>query len=291
MSQVYQIITHRIVSLLEQGTIPWNRPWSGGPSNELPANLKTKHVYRGINVFLLSAMGYSSRYWLSFKQAKAMGGHIRKGEHGTPVIFWKKLQVEDRETGEPKEVPMLRYYSVFNLDQIDGIEAPDAPEIPEREFTPITRAQQIMDNMPNPPRIEHIQPRAFYRSDQDLVNLPRPELFKSDEYYYGTAFHELTHSTGHEKRLGRRPSDVPRFFGDREYSQEELVAEMGAAFLCAEAGIGQVLIEDQASYIDNWISVLKGTPKMAIKSGSSAQAAADYILNNQTKQEVTNEES
>ncbi len=291
MSQVYQIITDRIVSLLEEGTIPWNRPWSGGPSHEWPANLKTGHGYRGINVFLLAAMGYSSRFWLSFKQARVMGGHVRKGEHGTPIIFWKKLQVEDRETGEPKEVPMLRYYTVFNLDQVDGIEAPDAVQIPEREFSPIERAQQIIDNMPNPPRIEHVQPRAFYRSKDDLVNLPRPELFKSDEYYYGTAFHELTHSTGHEKRLGRRPSDVPRFYGDREYSQEELVAEMGAAFLCSEAGIGQVLIEDQAAYIDNWINVLRGTPQMVIKAASSAQAAADYILNKQNSLEVSNEES
>ena len=291
MSQVYQIITDRIVSLLEEGTIPWNRPWSGGPSHEWPANLKTGHGYRGINVFLLAAMGYSSRFWLSFKQARAMGGYVRKGEKGTPIIFWKKLQVEDLETGEPKEVPMLRYYSVFNLDQIDGIEAPDAVEIPEREFSPIERAQQIIDQMPNPPRIEHNQPRAFYRSKDDLVNLPRPELFKSDEYYYGTAFHELTHSTGHEKRLGRRPSDVPRFYGDREYSQEELVAEMGAAFLCSEAGIGQVLIEDQAAYIDNWINVLRGTPQMVIKAASSAQAAADYILNKQNSLEVSNEES
>jgi len=283
--RIYQIITDRIVSLLEEGTIPWHRPWHGGPSHERPANLKTGHQYRGINVFLLAAMGYSSRYWLSFKQAKAMGGNVRKGERGTPIIFWRRFEVEDRKTGEPKEVPMLRYYSVFNLDQVDGIEAPDAPEIPDREFTPITRAQQIMDNMPNPPRIEHIQPRAFYRSDIDVINLPRPEHFKSDVKYYGTAFHELAHATGHESRLGRRPSDVPRFFGDREYSQEELVAEMGAAFLCAEAGIGQVLIEDQASYIDNWIGVLRGTPKMVIKAASAAQVAADYILNTQHAKE------
>ena len=291
MSQVYQIITDRIVSLLEEGTIPWHRPWHGGPTCERPANLKTGHQYRGINVFLLAAMGYSSRYWLSFKQAKAMGGNVRKGERGTPIIFWRRFEVEDRKTGEPKEVPMLRYYTVFNLDQIDGIEAPDAPEIPDREFTPIQRAQAIMDNMPNPPRIEHIQPRAFYRSDQDLVNLPKPEHFKSDVKYYGTAFHELAHSTGHEKRLGRRPSDVPRFFGDREYSQEELVAEMGAAFLCSEAGIGQVLIEDQAAYIDNWISVLRGTPKLVIKAASAAQAAADYILNIQLKKENNHEKA
>jgi len=279
MSQVYQIVTDRIVSLLEQGTIPWNRPWSGGPTYERPANLKTGHVYRGINVFLLAAMSFSSRYWLSFKQTKAMNGHVRRGEKSTPIIFWKRIEVEDKRTGETKETPMLRYYNVFNLDQIDGIEAPDAVEVPDREFTPITRAQQVVDNMPNPPRIEHIQPRAFYRSKDDLVNMPRPELFKTEELYYSTAFHELAHSTGHEKRLNRRPSDVPRFFGDREYSREELTAEMAASFLCAEAGISPGVIENQAAYIQNWISVLRGTPKLVIQAASSAQAAADYILN------------
>ncbi len=279
MSQkIYQMVTDRMVELLERGTVPWNKPWVGSSGFEFPMNFKTKHLYRGVNVFLLSAMGYSSRYWLSFKQAKELGGKVQKGEKGTPVIFWKKLEVEDRETGDPKEVPLLRYYMVFNLDQIQGIQAPDAPEPVVNKFNPIERAEAIITDMPNPPEIVHNQPRAFYNPQQDRVNLPRPELFSNSKYYYSTAFHELIHSTGHEKRLNRKPSTVLRRFGDKEYSREELVAEMGATFLCALAGIEQETIENQAAYIQNWIQVLKGSPRLAVQAASSAQAAADYIL-------------
>lgn len=276
--KIYQMVTDRIIALLEQGTIPWNRPWSGGASFERPMNLESQREYRGINVFLLSAMGYSSRYWLSFKQAKERGGHVRRGERSTPVIFWKPLEIEDRETGEPKEIPLLRYYSVFNLDQIEAIDAPDAPELVVSEFSTIERAEKIIAGMPTPPVIIHSEPRAFYRPLTDTVNLPKPDLFEQAEHYYSTAFHELAHSTGHETRLKRRPSTVLRFFGDREYSMEELVAEMGAAFLSAEAQIEQAVIENQAAYLQSWVSVLKGSPKLVVQAASAAQAAADYIL-------------
>ncbi len=292
MSQVYEIITDRIVGLLEQGTIPWNRPWTGTSGSGFPMNFKSKHPYRGVNVFLLAAMGFSSRYWLSFKQAREMGGNVRKGERGTPVIFWKKIQVEDPEKGEPKEVPMLRYYTVFNVNQVEGVEAPDAPKPVVHEFNPISRAEAIIADMPNPPAIVHNEPRAYYRPRIDTVNLPRPELFTRAEYYYATAFHELSHSTGHEFRLNRKPSTVLRCFGDREYSREELTAEMGAAFLCSLAGIEQEVIENQAAYIQNWIKVLKGTPKLVVKAASAAQASTDYILNiNPQNKEVFHEET
>ncbi len=287
MSQkVYEMVTDRIVALLEQGTIPWNRPWSGGASFERPMNLESQREYRGVNVFLLSAMGFSSRYWLSFKQAKERGGHVRKGERSTPVIFWKRLEVADKETGEPKEIPMIRYYRVFNLDQIKGVTAPDAPEPVVNEFNPIERAEAIIAGMPCPPVIIHSEPRAYYRPSADTVNLPRPELFAKPEHYYSLAYHELTHSTGHETRLKRRPSTVLRHFGDREYSHEELVAEMGAAFLSSEAGIEQAVIENQAAYLQSWISVLKGSPKLVVQAASAAQAAADFILNRKSTKEV-----
>jgi antirestriction protein ArdC len=284
--KIYQMVTDRILSLLEQGTIPWNRPWSGSASKEHPMNLESQREYRGMNVFLLSAMGFSSRYWLSFKQAKERGGHVRKGERSTPVIFWKRLAVADKETGDPKEIPMIRYYSVFNLDQIEGIKPPDALEPVVNEFNPIERAEAIIAGMPNPPMIIHSEPRAYYRPAADTVNLPKPELFAKPEHYYSTAFHELAHSTGHETRLKRRPSAVLRFFGDKEYSREELVAEMGAAFLSAEAGIEQAVIENQAAYLQSWISVLKGSPKLVVQAASAAQAAADFILNRQSTKEV-----
>jgi len=275
---IYEMITGRIVTLLEQGTVPWRKPWAGGRAEAIPMNLTSKREYRGINIFLLACMGYSSRYWLSFKQAQEKGGHVRKGEKGTPVIFWKRYETADRQTGEVKEVPVLRYYTVFNLDQIDGVDAPDAPEPVNANFEPIAEAERIVRNMPKPPLIVHGEPRAFYRPTADTVNLPRPGLFIEPEEYYSTAFHELTHATGHESRLNRRPSNEIRHFGDREYSQEELVAEMGSAFLCGQAGIAQATIENSAAYIDGWLKVLKGSPKLVVHAAAQAQRAADYIL-------------
>lgn len=275
---IYEMITDRIIAMLEQGTIPWHKPWNDNKTTAFPMNLASKREYRGINVFLLMAMGRTSRYWLSFKQAQERGGHVRKGEKGTPVIFWKRYEVEDRESKAKKDVPVLRYYTVFSLDQIDGIEAPDAPEPVNLDFTPIEAAARIIEAMPQRPEIIHAAPRAFYRPSTDTVNLPRPELFAEPEEYYSTAFHELTHATGHEKRLRRRPSTEIRHFGDREYSQEELVAEMGAAFLCAKARIEQATLENSAAYIQGWLSVLKGSPKLVVHAAAQAQRAADFIL-------------
>lgn len=277
-NRIYEMITERVITLLEQGTIPWRKPWTGGGASDMPINLKSKREYRGINVFLLACMGYGSRYWLSYKQAKEKGGQVRKGEKGTPVIFWKRYETKDRKTGEDIEVPVLRYYTVFNLDQIDDIDAPDAPIEVNPNFKPIEEAERIITNMPERPTIEHMQPRAFYRPSTDTVNLPKAELFAQPEEYYSTAFHELTHSTGHESRLNRRPSTEIRHFGDKEYSQEELVAEMGSAFLCAQARIEQVTLENSVAYIDGWLSVIKGSPKLVVQAAAQAQRAADFIL-------------
>jgi len=275
---IYEMITDRIIKLLEQGTIPWIKPWSGTKSRELPMNFNSKKEYRGINIFMLACMGYSSRYWLSFKQAQERGGHVRKGEKAVPVIFWKWHKKEDRVTGEEKELPVLRFYSVFNLDQIDGLETPDAPEPVNANFEPIAEAERIIRAMPNRPEIVHGEPRAFYRPATDTVNLPKPELFTQPEEFYSTAYHELVHATGHETRLYRRPSNEFRHFGDREYSQEELVAEMGAAFFCGQAGIAQATIENSAAYVQGWLSVLKGSPKLVVHAAAQAQRAADFIL-------------
>ncbi len=279
MSQqrTYQMVTDRIIARLEEGVIPWNKPWQDITNFQIPVNMKTGKQYRGINILMLLMQGFTSRYWLTFKQAKTMGGQVIKGEKSTPVIFWKIIEVEDnREPEGKKEIPMLRYYNVFNLDQISGIDPPDAPE--EKDFEPIQKAEQVIHGMPNPPEIVHIQSRAFYRSSTDTVNLPRPGLFKAPEQYYATAFHELVHSTGHESRLARRPSDVPRNFADKDYSKEELVAELGGAFLCSHAGIENRTINNQAAYLQNWIDVLKESPRAIVQAGSAAQKAVDYIL-------------
>jgi antirestriction protein ArdC len=281
MSQqrIYQMITDRILARLEKGVVPWNKPWMDNTSMDIPVNLHSGRQYRGINVWMLLMMGYSSKYWLSFNQARKKGGQVKKGERSTPVIFWKILEVEDEdEPGGKKEVPMLRYFNAFNLDQIDGIEAPDKKEVQLNDFDPIMEAERIIHEMPNPPEITHVQPQAFYLPRQDLVNLPLPGLFDKPEYYYASAFHELVHSTGHEMRLSRRQSSETRHFGGKKYSREELVAEMGASFLCAHAGIENRTLDNQASYIKAWIDILKESPRILVQAGSQAQKAADYIL-------------
>ncbi len=281
MSQrVYQMVTDKIIAELEKGVIPWNKPWQDNTSMSVPVNMKSGRQYRGINVWMLLAGGYSSKYWLSYKQAKARGGQVKKGERSTPVIFWKMIEVEDQQAPDgKKKVPMIRYYNAFNLDQVEGLEDPDRKETRLNSFNPIQEAEKVIHGMPNPPEISHVQPRAFYLPRQDRVNLPLPGLFKSPEYYYASAFHELVHSTGHETRLNRRPSTDPRQIGDKSYSMEELVAEMGASFLCAHVKIENRTLENQAAYIQGWIEILRESPRILVQAGSQAQKAADYILN------------
>lgn len=186
----------------------------------------------------------------------------------------------------------LRYYTVFNVEQIDGLKI-ELPEIPRVEHNPIAEAEAIVANMPNRPEIQHGPARCFYRPSMDFVNMPEIGLFAQAEEYYASLFHELTHSTGHESRLNRRSSDAPRHFGDKEYSREELVAEMGAAFLAAACGIEHATLENSAAYLQGWLSVLRTDAKAVIIAAAQAQRAADYIqgityASNQTEAEPGN---
>jgi antirestriction protein ArdC len=282
VSKAYEKINERIFALLEQGVVPWHKPWKAGNAG-MPANLSSKKPYRGINVFLLNVSGFNSRYWLTYKQATEKGGQVRKGEHGYPVIFWKWNDKEEKneETGrlERKRFPLLRYYTVFNLEQIDGIEDPDGVKDEELiEFKPIEAAEKVVADMPSKPKVKHQVNRACYFPVYDEVHMPKPERFDSEEFYYQTLFHEITHATGHESRLNRRNSTEARNFGDSKYSQEELVAEMGAAFLCGHCGIEQATLENSASYIASWLQVLKNNKKMLVNAAAQAQKAADFIL-------------
>lgn len=287
---IYQQVTDRIIEALEAGTVPWQRPWK---SKRLPGvnhqNLASKKSYRGINPFLLDieAMinGYDLPYWVTFKQAKDLGGHVRKDEKSTVVVFNKKLVYEDKndldENGKPKKKPfwMLRHYNVFNVAQCDGLEEkiPALPEEePEDEFTPIERCEQIGSEMKNPPSLDHGGSRAFYRPSTHAVRLPKPEQFNSPEHYYSTKFHEFTHATGNEKCLGRVKDWTS--FGSDPYAKEELVAEMGAAMLDRVAGIDAPTQKNSANYIANWLQRFQGDPKLVVQAASQAQRAADYIL-------------
>ena len=274
MSKVHDLITDRVLEKLEAGTVPWEKPWGGKAS--MPQNLKSGKAYRGINVFLLHSLGYESPYFLTFNQCKARGGHVRKGEKGCPVVFWKWLDVEDDD--KTKRVPMLRYYTVFNTGQCEGIDTPTI-DAPERHHEPIRVAQAIVEAMPHAPGIVHGYVAAAYSPLTDIVRMPKPERFDSNEAYYSTLFHELTHSTGHSDRLGRNLDAKLAAYGSPDYSREELVAEMGAAFLCGETGILEPCIDQSSAYIAGWLKALKNDRKLVVTAAGQAQKAADHILN------------
>ena len=274
----YQVITDRMISLLEQGVVPWHKPWAAGGGG-CPKNLVSGKAYRGSNVFILACSGYESPYWLTYKQARKRGGYVRRGQKGTQVVFWKFLEVEDPGTGKAKKIPMLRHYTVFNAEQCGGVNAPESASTLEHGFDPIARAEEVVEEMPGRPEVRHGEPRAFYRLSDDLVNMPKRERFSRPEEYYSTLFHELTHATGHSTRLGRLKGDSgTASFGSGSYSREELVAEMGAAFLSGDAGIVNATIDNSAAYIAAWLRRLRDDKKLVIMAAAQAQKAADYIL-------------
>jgi len=275
---VYEIITEKIISLLSQGVIPWSKPWKPEAGEHM--NLVSGKPYRGINVFLLGCAGYDSPFWLSFKQAKKLGGSVKKGEQGSIVVFWKwiiKEEIEDNGEKKYKKIPLLRYYTVFNLEQCEGIDAPAPVLEPVEKKNPIKEAQTIVDGMPNRPAIVHGGNAAAYSPAPDRIKMPELEQFVSSEEYYSTLFHEMTHSTGHASRIGRKDIEHVKPFGSVEYSKEELIAEMGAAFLCAVAGIENKTINNSAAYIQGWLKELKNDKKMVVFAAAAAQKAADYI--------------
>jgi antirestriction protein ArdC len=201
----------------------------------LPRNFVSQKPYRGINVFLLLAMCYESPFWLTFRQALQLGGSVRKGEKSCPVIFWKQTTFDDKESGEPQKIPLLRFYHVFNVAQCDGLKISSEPV--ETHINGIIKPDEIVAHMPQRPEIKHGMARAFYSPGEDCVGLPVRERFERAEGYYATLFHELVHATGHESRLNRSSLTEKSGFGSNPYCKEELIAEMGAAFLCGQAEI------------------------------------------------------
>ena len=271
-SSVYDIITERVIALLEQGTIPWQKPFN--VKRGFPRNLVSKKPYRGINVFLLHSMHYESPFFLTFNQAHQLGAHIRKGEKACPVVFWKQIEVEDKDTHEMEKIPMARYYHVWNVVQVDGLNGlPDpAPE------APTTRPAEIVANMPQRPEIKYGMAKAFYSPSGDFVGMPNRERFTSEDNFWGTIYHELVHSTGAAHRLNRPTITEENSFGSEEYSREELIAEMGSAFLCGQAGIAERTLNNSAAYLQNWLEALKNDHKLIVQAAAQAQKAADFIL-------------
>jgi antirestriction protein ArdC len=272
----YDRITERIVSLLSQGTVPWHKPWS--VQTGLPRNLITQKPYRGINVFLLMAMNYESPNWLTLRQANAMGGQVKPGEKSCPVVFWKPMKVKDKESGEDRKIPFLRLYHVFNVTQCQGLK--NIPPANDSAFIQTVPAE-LVANMPRRPAIKHGMALASYSPASDVVDMPDPARFQSEDHYYATLFHELVHATGHENRLKRAGIMERNGYGSDPYAREELIAELGGAFLCGHAGIVDRTINSSAAYLEGWLKALKQDSTLIVHAAAQAQKAADFILGHQ----------
>ncbi len=280
-NKINEMITQRMIERIQAtGAIPWHKPWASQQAR--PQNLISRKPYRGVNAFLLHMMGYAQPFFLTMKQVNELGGRVRKGEKAVPVIFWKMVEHKAEEVSEEgqKAYIVLRYYQVFNVAQCDGIPEGKVPQLeaPDRETNPIAEAEQLVAGMPNRPEIKYGRSYAAYSPLGDEVRMPAPELFLSDEAFYSTLFHELTHSTGHQSRLARKGITDLNRFGSHEYSKEELVAEMGASFLCGHCGILPQVQDNSAAYLNCWLERLKADPSMLIQAGQQAQKAYDYIV-------------
>jgi antirestriction protein ArdC len=289
---VYTRVTERIIADLEQGIRTWMKPWSV----EHTAGRITKPLrhngtpYRGMNILLLwgeaLAKGYAAPIWMTYKQAQETGGQVCKGEHGSLVVYANSItKTETNEKGEDteREIPFMKGYTVFNVEQVEGLPshyyAQSANPLPLSER--IEKADRFITK--TAATIHHGGNRAFYAPARDAIQLPPFEAFKDKESYYATALHELTHWTKHERRLERDFS--AKRFGDHGYAREELVAELGAAFLCAELGITPEVREDHAAYLGHWLTVLKEDKRAIFSAAAHAQRAADYLSGIQQKQE------
>ena len=272
---IYGEITSRIIDQMENGIIPWQKPWIASGK---AISHTTGKAYSLLNQMLLGRPGE----YLTFKQCQTAGGKVKKGEKSSMVVFWKWIETEDAETGEKKEVPFLRYFNVFHIDQCEGVAAKHTTETAFPDGAePLDAAQEIIYDYLSREGVtlsHHEGDRAFYRPSTDEVVLPIRKQFISTAEYYSTVFHELTHSTGHEKRLNRLTRAA--FFGTEDYSKEELVAEIGAATLVNHVGLEtSTSLRNNAAYIQNWLKVLKDDKKFIISAAGKAEKAVNLILN------------
>ncbi|EEZ39244.1 ArdC family protein [Photobacterium damselae] len=275
---MYQLVTDRVIAALEQGVKPWSCPWErSNQSTMLPMNLKTGARYTGINVLLLwssaAERGFTSPYWLTYKQAQELGGNVVKGQKGTTIVFYTLWEKEDGD-GKLDRIPMLKTFTVFNLDQLENIDKPDLisePTYTKNEFNLLPHVEAAIEK--THAQIEYRGSRAFYSLGDDKIVIPNRDRFHSQSDLYATIWHELVHFTGHPSRLDR---NIMNQFGSKDYAVEELVAELGAAFCCADLGIiGEAQHE---SYIASWLHRLRNDKRFIFKAASLASKAHQFLL-------------
>ena len=271
MSTVYQEVTDSIIKQLENGAMPWIKPWATDSTAD--KNFLSQAPYKGINRLMLglSSMvnGFDCPVWASFKQWQTVGATVRKGEKGTKIVFYSPVTKENKATGDVEAYNLLKTYYVFNASQVDGVTI-QAPTVPDKPFNAIEAAELRIKL--TGATITHGGDSAFYAPSVDKVNVPHKASFISEASYYATVFHELTHWTGNELRCNR---NLKGKFGNPLYAFEELVAEMGAAFLCQDYRIAGEL--RHAGYIESWLKVLKEDSKAIFKAAALAQKAVDHI--------------
>jgi antirestriction protein ArdC len=281
---VYTRVTSHIVEELERGVRPWLKPWNAeNAAGRITRPLRHNgQPYNGVNILMLWAsaemQGYSCPFWLTFQQAKEFGGHVKKGEHGSPVVyastFKKKEQSEDGSETEA-DIPFLKEYTVFNAEQCEGLPTHfyTLAEPPKEKIERIEQAEAFFSN--THADIRNGGNRAYYAMDADFVQMPPLEAFRDAESHAATLAHELTHWTRHLSRLNREFGR--KRWGDEGYAMEELVAELGSAFLCADLNITPEIRKDHAAYIGNWLKVLKDDKRAIFSAASHASKAAEYL--------------
>ena len=296
-ADVYTRVTERILADLAQGVRPWMKPWSAANTEgKIARPLRFNGTpYRGMNVLLLwgEAMdwGYQAPIWMTYKQAQELGGQVRKGETGSLVVYadrFTKTETGDKGQEIEREIPFMKGYTVFNVEQIDGLPSQyqQAPCPAPEPLQFIQQAEAFFKA--TGARFQHGGNRAFYAPARDFIQLPPAEAFKDPESYAATKAHELIHWTGHESRNAR---EFGKRFGDDAYAFEELVAELGAAFLCADLGITPEIRDDHAAYVGHWLQVLKQDKRAIFSAASHAQRAADYLQGLQQTREQVDEQA
>ena len=269
---LYKEITERIMTQMENGIIPWHKPWISGKA----ISRTTGKPYSLLNQMMLGKPGE----YLTFKQCQQEGGQVKKGEKAQMVVFWKWIEQEDKETGEKKEIPFLRYYNVFHISQCEGLR-PKYEIILPGTAEPNDAANEIIYDYLSRSDVtlnHESGDRAYYRPDTDTVVIPDRQQFAETAEFYSTIFHELTHSTGHESRLNRLEKTA--FFGTDTYSKEELIAEIGAATLVNHCGMEtSSSFRNSTAYIQNWLSVLKNDKRFIVSAAGKAEKAINLILN------------
>ena len=273
---IYAAVTERIIAQLEAGTIPWQKPWIVSGTGSAAISYVTRRPYSLLNQMLLGDPGE----YLTYKQCEQRGGQVKKGEKSRMVVFWKWIEEEDKDTGKKKQIPFLRYYNVFHINQCEGIDTKiKTQELPDTTET-LPDAETVAENYCSRCGVRRIfEPgdRAFYRPATDTVTLPELKQFRTTIGYYETLFHELTHSTGHADRLNRLAKSGG--FGSEGYAKEELIAEIGAAGILNILGIEtESSFQNNAAYIESWLKALKNDKRMIVSAAGKAEKAIDLIL-------------